>query len=61
MDEFENVRKSSLIFFENLNAEQLAESGVANGNEISVENLGKLVVGHNIHHLNIIRERYLQS
>ena len=61
MDEFESVRKSSLIFFENLNAEQLAESGVANGNEISVETLGKLVVGHNIHHLNIIRERYLQS
>ena len=61
MDEFDAVRKSSVLFFENLNSEQLAESGVANGNEISVENLGKLVVGHNIHHLNIIRERYLQS
>jgi len=60
MDEFESVRKSSVFFFENLNSEQLAESGVANGNEISVETLGKLVVGHNIHHLNIIRERYLK-
>ncbi|MBH1960388.1 MAG: DinB family protein [Flavobacteriia bacterium] len=60
MDEFESVRKSSVIFFEHLNSQQLAESGVANGNEISVETLGKLVVGHNIHHLNIIRERYLK-
>ncbi len=60
-DEFETVRKSSVIFFENLNSEQLTETGVANGNEISVETLGKLIVGHNIHHLNIINERYLQS
>ncbi|MGZ5209785.1 MAG: DinB family protein, partial [Kaistella sp.] len=47
MDEFDAVRRSSILFFENLNAEQLAESGVANGNEISVETLGKLIVGHN--------------
>ena len=59
MDEFDAVRKSSVLFFENLNSEQLAETGIANGNEISVETLGKLIIGHNIHHLNIIRERYL--
>jgi len=59
VEEFNAVRKSSVLFFENLNAQQLAEMGVANGNEISVETLGKLIVGHNIHHLNIIEERYL--
>jgi len=58
VEEFEAVRKSSLLFFQNLNAQQLAETGVANGNEISVETLGKLIVGHNIHHLNVIEERY---
>lgn len=57
--EFEAVRKSSVILFENLNGPQLQETGVANGNEISVEAIGKLIVGHNIHHLNIIAERYL--
>lgn len=61
VDEFETVRKSSVIFFENLNRSQLSETGIANGNEISVETIGKLVVGHNIHHLNIINERYLQN
>jgi uncharacterized damage-inducible protein DinB len=61
MDEFETVRKSSVIFFENLNQEQLCETGIANRNEISVETIGKLIVGHNIHHLNIIRERYLSK
>ena len=59
VEEFQAVRKSSVLFFQNLNQEQLSETGVANGNEISVKTLGELIVGHNIHHLNIIEERYL--
>ena len=61
LEEFDAVRKSSVLFFENLNPRQLSETGVANGNEISVETIGKLIVGHNIHHLNIIEERYLSK
>ncbi|MCW4451381.1 DinB family protein [Kaistella sp. BT6-1-3] len=61
IDEFETVRKSSTLFFENLNKIQLSATGVANGNEISVETIGKLIVGHTIHHLNIIEERYLSK
>lgn len=61
IDEFETVRKSSSLFFENLNVIQLSETGIANGNEISVETIGKLIVGHTIHHLNIIEERYLSK
>ncbi|WP_332026255.1 DinB family protein [Kaistella sp.] len=60
-DEFETVRKSSCLLFENFNEIQLSKTGVANGNEISVETIGKLIVGHNIHHLNIIEERYLSK
>ena len=60
-EEFETVRKSSLIFFESLNPQQLSETGIANGNEISVETIGKLFVGHNIHHVNIMNERYLNQ
>lgn len=58
-EEFDFLRKSNIIFFRNLNEEIFSRKGVANGNEISVETLGKLIVGHNIHHLNIIKERYL--
>lgn len=57
--EFDHLRKSNILFFGNLKASELTRKGVANGNEISVETLGKLIIGHNIHHLNIIRERYL--
>lgn len=58
-EEFMAVRKSSLLFFQFLNPEQHLQTGVANGNEISVETLGKLIIGHNIHHMNVIKERYL--
>lgn len=61
VEEFETVRKSSQIFFENLNSQQLLETGIANGNEISVETIGKLIIGHNIHHVIIINERYLNK
>ena len=59
IEEFNYLRKSTVLFFENLNANNLSRKGIANKNEISVETIGKLIVGHNIHHLNIIKERYL--
>ena len=57
--EFDYLRKSNILFFGNLRPGILCRKGVANGNEISVETLGKLIIGHNIHHLNIIEKRYL--
>ncbi|SFI11972.1 DinB family protein [Halpernia frigidisoli] len=53
------VRASSLILFKSFKKETLSNKGFANGNEISVETIGKLIVGHNLHHLNVIEERYL--
>jgi len=37
----------------------LLRVGVASGNEISVRALGFLFSGHQIHHLNVVKERYL--
>jgi len=59
LEEYKLIRKSSQILLETLNPAVLNNIGTANGNEISVETIGKLIVGHNIHHLNIIEERYL--
>ena len=61
LSEYESLRKSTIHFFENLNKELLSQTGIANKNKISVETIGKLIVGHNIHHLNIIKERYLPT
>ncbi|SIQ74201.1 DinB superfamily protein [Chryseobacterium sp. RU37D] len=59
LQEYQLVRKSSQILLETMNSSALKNTGIANGNEISVETIGKLIVGHNFHHLNIIKERYL--
>lgn len=59
--EFKVTRKQSSIFFKTLPAEALQLIGIVNGNEIKVETIGKLTVGHNLHHLNIIKERYLPN
>ena len=59
--EFEYLRKSTVLLCENLNESSLTQKGIANKNELSVEMIGKLIVGHNLHHLNIIRERYLNN
>jgi uncharacterized damage-inducible protein DinB len=59
LEEYKLVRKSSQILLETMNSSALNNIGTANGNQISAETIGKLIVGHNFHHLNIIEERYL--
>lgn len=61
LEEFRIVRQTSIIFYENLQNEALSYKGKANGNEISVETIGKVIVGHNYHHLKVIEERYLPN
>ena len=56
LEEFRIVRQTSIIFFENLQNVTLTNTGKANGNEISVETIGRLIVGHNFHHLKIIEK-----
>lgn len=59
LEEYQLVRNSSLILVETLSPSVLNNVGRANGNQISVETICKLIVGHNIHHLNVVEERYL--
>ncbi|MFS8615669.1 MAG: DinB family protein [Solitalea sp.] len=59
MEEWRTVSQSSLALFRSLPKEALQQTGVASGNTLSVLALGFLIVGHQIHHLRIIRERYL--
>lgn len=59
LEEYTLIRQSSQLLFETLNPLVLQNVGKANGNEVSVETIGKLIIGHNYHHLNMIEERYL--
>ncbi|WP_434978565.1 DinB family protein [Daejeonia sp. YH14] len=61
MEEFQLSRLASLVFYAKLPQDRFLLSGNVNGNRISVETIGKLTVGHHLHHLNIIRKRYLPN
>lgn len=59
VEEFEHVRQASLDLFRNLNQEAWMRRGIANKNEISVRALAYIVAGHELHHRNVLREKYL--
>ncbi|WP_295229939.1 DinB family protein [uncultured Chryseobacterium sp.] len=61
LEEYQLIRKSSQILLETMNPSALGNIGTANGNQISAETIGRLIIGHNLHHLNIIEERYLPN
>lgn len=57
--EFEHVRRSTILFFGSLTEEEAARSGVASENPITVRALGYIIAGHELHHMEILKERYL--
>ncbi len=61
LEEFEIVRKGFRILFKNCTAEQASFLGNGVGHKISARALGYISIGHTQHHLNIIKERYLDS
>jgi len=59
MSEFTSTRYSTISFFTSLSEEQLSRKGIASGVEFSVEVLGYVISGHLMHHLEVIREKYI--
>jgi uncharacterized damage-inducible protein DinB len=60
LDEFTLVRQSTIAFFRSLGEAALLRTGVANGQSVSVRALAYHIAGHELRHMNIIRERYLK-
>ena len=59
LEELEVVRRSDVLLFEGLSGEAWGRFGVSNGDAISVRALGYIIAGHELHHMTIVRERYL--
>lgn len=59
--EFAAVRTSTLALFRQLNQEEFARVGTASGKPISVRALAFIILGHERHHLNVIKDRYLEG
>lgn len=59
VEEFRNVRLSSISFFKSLNEKAWSRTGVASENHVSVRALAYIMAGHVSHHRNVLTERYL--
>ncbi|WP_189024711.1 DinB family protein [Paenibacillus albidus] len=60
LGQYKAVRESTLALVASLPEEVSTLAGTANGNPISARAQAAILIGHELHHLNIIRERYLQ-
>jgi uncharacterized damage-inducible protein DinB len=58
-NEFKTIRESSLYLFRSMTDEQSTQKGIASGNPISVRALAYMMAGHEMHHIKILKERYL--
>ena len=59
--DFKNVRAATNSFIASLSESQLNLKGVAWKYELTVEEFLKATIGHEIHHMNIVKERYLHD
>jgi hypothetical protein len=59
MEEFTAVREASVFLFEGLISEAWMRRGVANQNEISVRAIAYVIAGHELHHRQVLQEKYL--
>jgi uncharacterized damage-inducible protein DinB len=59
LDELTAVRQATVALFEGLDDAALLRAGVADGKVMSVRAAAYHIAGHEMRHVNIIRERYL--
>lgn len=58
MEEFAELRRSTITLFKNMDKTMLTRLGNANQTEISALALGFVILGHPLHHMNVVRDRY---
>ena len=61
VEEYADVRQASLALFSSLDEEAWLRRGVANNHPATVRALAFLTAGHELHHRNILNERYFPA
>ena len=58
-EEFNLVRAATVALFKSFNTDMLKREGTANNNKLTVLAIGYIIAGHEIHHINVLKEKYL--
>lgn len=61
IEEYAQLRKANLVLFNSFSEEALNIRGLANNYEITVRAILFIIAGHGLHHINVLKEKYLKS
>lgn len=61
LDEWAALRQSHLALFRRTSDDESLRTGTANGHAISARAIAAVVLAHELHHLAVIREKYLNA
>ncbi len=61
LEEYELIRSSTVHLFRRMKIENLDYEGIASDVDISPRELGWTIAGHDLHHLRVLEEKYLES
>jgi len=59
LDEFDQVRSGTLSLFKSFDESTYDKTGISNDHPLSVRAIVHILAGHELHHMTVIRERYL--
>ncbi len=59
LDEFNVVRHSTILLFDSFSEKQMLIEGICFEIKVTPLALGFQIIGHQLHHLNVLKERYL--
>ena len=59
LEEFRAVRMSTIMLFQSFSDNHFNLLGSMNGDKASVQSIGRIVIGHCKHHMEVISDRYL--
>ena len=55
------LRATTIDLFRSFSEEMLTRAGIANTGDFTVRGIGYIIAGHELHHLNVLQERYFPS
>jgi uncharacterized damage-inducible protein DinB len=59
LNEYQAVREATLLLFKSMDKEMLMQIGIASNVNMSVRAIGFVTIGHEKHHCQVIKSRYL--
>lgn len=59
LDQYRHLRTAGIEFFAHLDDQAWGRKGIASGNPVTVRALAYIIAGHDRHHMDVVRQRYL--